>query len=77
MPGSRKPPKGGQIYVARESFSADLDGASVAVVAGRTRVREGHPLLAGRAHLFEEITVDYDVEQATAAPGERRGDPAA
>lgn len=64
---------GGAIFQARESFSTILDGAPIAVVGGHTRVREGHPLLKGREHLFEPLTVDYDVEQATAAPGEKRG----
>lgn len=63
----------GTIYVARESFSTILKGEHIPVVGGRTRVREGHPLLKGREHLFEPLTVDYEMEQATAAPGEKRG----
>jgi len=66
--------RGDTIYVAKESFVTVLrDGEEVVVTAGVTRVREGHELLAGREHLFEELTIQYDVEQATAAPGERRG----
>lgn len=63
----------GRIFVARESFVCDLDGVPVTVSGGTTRVREGHPLLKGREHLFEPLTVHYEVEQATAAPGEKRG----
>lgn len=63
---------GGRIYVARESFTTEINGQTESVVGGRTRVREGHPLLEGRAQFFELLTVDYEVEQATAAPGERR-----
>lgn len=66
-------PNLGDIFVARESFSTDLDGVPVTVQKGATRVRAGHPLLQGREDLFEPITVHYDVEQATSAPGERRG----
>lgn len=73
MAGRRKPPEGGHIYVAKESFSTEVDGVPVQIHAGRTRVREGHPIMAGREHLFELLTVDYEVEQMTAAPGERRG----
>lgn len=64
----------GAIYVARESFTTELaDGTPIHVRSGVTRVREGHPLLVGREELFEPMTVDYEVEQATAAPGEKRG----
>lgn len=63
------------IWVARESFNTNLkDGTQVTVVAGRTRVREGHELLKGREMMFEPLVVDYEIEQATAAPGEKRGE---
>lgn len=61
------------IYVARENFHTVIDGEPISVSKGRTRVREGHPLLTGNRDKFEPLTVDYDVERATAAPGERRG----
>lgn len=64
----------GEIFVAKETFVTDIDGAMVSVQAGQTRVREGHPLMAGREHLFEPVGVHFEVEQATAAPGEKRGD---
>lgn len=67
-------PTGRTIYVAIQSFTTLLDGAEIAVQRGRTRVREGHPLLRGREHLFEPLKVDYEVEQMTAAPGEYRGE---
>jgi len=69
--------QGRRIYVARETFVCELDGSDVVVTAGVTRVREGHPLLAGREMYFDELDVQYDVdvEQATAAPGERRKRP--
>lgn len=63
----------GKIYVATEDFVADLDGVPIEVHKGRTRVREGHALLKGREELFAPITVDFEVERATAAPGEKRG----
>jgi hypothetical protein len=69
---ARKAPDGRIIYVARESFSAELDGVPVAVVKGQTRVREGHPLLDGRESLFEPVTVHYDVD-ASPVRGETRG----
>lgn len=62
----------GKVYVATETFATTIDDEPVVVQKGVTRVREGHPLLAGREQMFEELEVHYDVEQATAAPGERR-----
>ena len=58
-----------EIYVARESFA--YDGGVVAV---GERVRKGHELLKKYPEYFDAADVDvaYDVEQATAAPGEKR-----
>lgn len=57
-----------KIYVSKVSGLADYDGRQVPLVAGVTRVREGHPLLKGRESVFEEITVQYDIEDARSAP---------
>ena len=68
----------GKIYVAKETFVVEIDGSNFLVTAGKTRVREGHALLKGRGDSFQNIEdapVDYDVEKATAAPGEKRGQP--
>lgn len=64
------------IYVAKESFTTIFEGVEIVVRAGTTRVRAGHPLLKGKAALFEPLEVHYDIEQATSAPGEARGAPA-
>lgn len=66
----------GAIYVATESFSVDLNGAAYAIHKGVTRVREGHSLLKNYPQYFElaDRAVDFEVEQATAAPGEKRGE---
>lgn len=63
------------LYMAKESFAATIDGDYVSVSKGDL-VRAGHPILKGRESLFvpAEGYVRFDVEQATAAPGERRGD---
>lgn len=60
------------VYVCKESAAFEWAGDMVVVNKGVTRVRAGHPMLAAHPELFEEITVHYDVEQATAAPGEKR-----
>lgn len=70
---AKRQPQQGQVFVAKESFSTVYEGAPIMVSRGVTRVREGHPLLKGREGFFEPITVDYDVEQATDEPGEKRG----
>jgi hypothetical protein len=58
----------GRIYQATRSFSA----AGRTVNKGET-VREGHRLLLSYPDKFELLCVTYDtVEQATAAPGEKR-----
>jgi len=72
MPPRRKNP----VFVATDSGHAEIDGTPYVFHKGITRVREGHPLtqLAGFENIFEPIEegVHYDVEQATAAPGESR-----
>lgn len=62
------------VYQAKESFGVMLDGAWEAVQKGDL-VRHGHKLLKQCPDRFEpgEVFVRFDVEQATAAPGEKRG----
>jgi hypothetical protein len=68
--------KSGQVYIARDSGHAEIKGVPYVFHKGVTRVREGHPLvdLPGFENIFEPVDtgVHYDIEQATAAPGERR-----
>jgi len=63
----------GKLYVATETFS--VDGYQT-ITKDVTRVREGHPFLSQFPQLFKEASAHYewDVEQATAGPGERRGE---
>ncbi|MER7212459.1 hypothetical protein ACFYY8_33615 [Streptosporangium sp. NPDC001559] len=58
------------------SFAAVVDGVPRVVPVGHL-VEDGDPLLVGREHLFEPVEThlarrEPAVEQATAAPGERR-----
>ncbi len=64
-----------KVYVAVDSFVCNYDGADHVFRPDGPFVREGHPILTGREHMFREVTAhpSYEVEQATAAPGERRG----
>lgn len=64
-----------EMYVARETFFALIDGQRVMVKKGRDLVRAGHVLLEKYPDKFKPAPVRFDVEQATAAPGEKRGEP--
>jgi len=66
-------------YIATTSGSASIDGKEYDFNMGITRVAADHPLVKACPLYFEPIddgsrAVVPDVEQATAAPGERRGD---
>lgn len=62
------------LYQAKSEFAVALNGVPTVVHKGEL-VREGHALLKGRMSLFEpyEAKVRFEVEQATAAPGQKRG----
>jgi hypothetical protein len=64
-----------RVYVATETYSTMVDGIPQTIHKGKTRVREGHQLLADNPQYYELAGehVHFDVEQATAAPGEKRG----
>jgi hypothetical protein len=63
------------IYIAKESGSCEIDGQPHIFVKGVTRVRAGHQLLKACPDYFEpaDKEIHYDLEQATAGPGEKRG----
>lgn len=65
------------IWVAKEGFFGEYDDGSPLIVTAGERVRDGHPMLKTYGNYFEPVDthVHYDVEQATAAPGEKRGPP--
>jgi hypothetical protein len=63
---------GRALFQARESFVTE-DGTHV---SRGELVREGHDMLAAYARFFKPAEPRFevpDVEQATAAPGEKRG----
>lgn len=69
-------PKKVERYRAKYAFGVMYDGEQITIPAGEV-VRAGHPLLKGLEEHFEPVEsfgrYDVDVEQATAAPGEKRG----
>jgi hypothetical protein len=62
-----------EILIAVDSGAVTVEGREYIVHKGITRVRAAHPLAKAMPDLFKPIDVHYDVEQATAAPGEKRG----
>ena len=74
MPRKSEP----RLYVAHETASVpnpDEEGAHITLLAGRTLVDDGDPVYLKHPDLFRAVQPRrYNrVEQATAAPGERRG----
>lgn len=67
---------GGATFVAVQSGAAEIKGETYTFTKGATLVREGHPLLKAVPDYFEPASdhVHYDIESATNAPGEKRGD---
>lgn len=67
------PPRKNDLWQAKESFVTQQGGDTISVTKGDL-VRAGHPILKGREDLFKpaEGYVRFDIEQATAAPGEKR-----
>jgi len=66
-----------ELFAARQAFATMLDGVHVLIQPGQV-VDAGDPILKGRESLFEPFTPKVRqypgqrVEQATAAPGEKR-----
>ena len=65
--------KSEDILVARETFSAQIDGEVYIVHKGKTRVRVGHPLLNGNEDRFEpvDLGVHFDVDPPPAPKGKK------
>lgn len=52
----------GSIMIATTSALIPFAGREVCIAGGRTTVREGHPILKGREHMFRVLVPDYEVE---------------
>lgn len=64
--------KDSDLYIAVVNAIVHLGRARISIRRGETVVRKGHALLKEHGNMFAPIHVHYDVEQATAVPGERR-----
>jgi hypothetical protein len=67
----------GKVFIATTSGVVHAGDQDYIFSKGVTRVREGHELLKAAPDYFEEVGdhVTYEVETATAGPGEKRGQP--
>jgi hypothetical protein len=55
----------GKILIAASSLVMyGPDRTRTWISKGRTTVREGHPILEGREHLFRQLVVDYEIGDA-------------
>lgn len=63
------------VYVATETFCVEHEGRDVVIHKDQTRIRSGHPIVLANPDRFRAVdnSVHLDFEQATAAPGEKRG----
>lgn len=63
-----------EVFVATMSGTCEIHGEPHVFIKGVTRVRAGHGLLKAVPDYFEPVdeAVHYDVEKATAEPGEQR-----
>lgn len=59
------------VLVPKSNGLIHYEGRRVVLRAGVTTVRAGHPILSGREHLFEPLTVMFD----TGEDRPRRGRP--
>ena len=50
------------LLIATESVLTEVDGENQYLTAGQI-ARVGHPIVKDREHLFEPLTVDYDIEK--------------
>lgn len=67
---------GGRLFVARHAFAAQVGAETIIIQPGQV-VDANDPVLKGREELFEDFAPKIrqykgQVEQATAAPGEKR-----
>jgi hypothetical protein len=62
------------IMIAVDSGVIVVDGRECQINRGHTRARRGHEIVKAAPNLWKQIDVHYEVEQATAAPGEKRGE---
>jgi hypothetical protein len=67
------PKETADIWEATSTGVVAIRGTRYTYIRGKTRVRAGHPLLKAAPDKFRPAKLAYDVEQTTAAPGEKRG----
>jgi hypothetical protein len=62
------------MLIATDTGVVEIDGVPYSFTRGVTRLRADHPIVKAAAHVFKPIDSSYpEIEQMTAAPGEKRG----
>lgn len=62
-------------FIATETFVVEIDGVPEYVEKDKTIVHRASAVYRKNPHMFRPLEVSLpEVEQATAAPGERRGE---
>lgn len=62
------------IFVATETAQVTVDGQEIALVAGQTTVRAGHPVLTAYPAWFGPFTPNYDWQPSTEPRNQVRAD---
>jgi hypothetical protein len=62
-----------RMLIATTSFFVEIEGKPVVVRKGETRVRQGHAVVAGREHLFDELPESDNIRLAEKPPQPDRG----
>lgn len=68
----RRAERDDDMMVATDTGSVFVDGETKDFKRGVTRARRGSPIVKAIPGLWKPIEAHYDIERATAAPGERR-----
>lgn len=64
-----------RVFVANETYATDIEGKPYMIRKGIDRVMGGHPLVKQNPEYWDPAgdRLTYEVERATAEPGEKRG----
>jgi hypothetical protein len=60
------------MLIANQGAAVQVGDEVFTIRAGQTRVRADSPLVKAAPHVWEPLETQYDIEQATRAPGEKR-----
>jgi hypothetical protein len=62
---ARRAPKRDEVFIAKDSGCAEVDGEIVTFTKGKTKIRSGHGLLRQMPDSFEPVEDALDYQDAT------------